>query len=303
MKNINKIIKRGFGGGPYNPHRYKTHMVPNKIVSKEDIRKINTQIVTIPQSPVRNMRHVNPIRQSGPLPPYDGPVTMEDIRKIFYNTSVGYDEDACHQHPEELMRRVPGLTRKEAEHIVTLGLNPDEEIDYAYIAYNLGLDVFYQPNSVYVARQVMTDSKGQKQEIYLNAQAYEDISVLNIGHAPSYTHTDYHWEIFLWGELAIHPLVDFDLSVPATWFEYEDENWGEFNMIEDQFSLPEDVRKPSEKHPNCSTQLWYSQEDLDKIEELKDPNWVPKQLPYDLYNDPNFISNRTKIEENSARIN
>jgi hypothetical protein len=50
------------------------------------------------------------------------------------------------------MRRVPGITRKEAEFITTLGLNPDEEIDYAYIAKNIGLDIFYEPNAIYLAR-------------------------------------------------------------------------------------------------------------------------------------------------------
>ena len=37
-----------------------------------------------------------------------------------------------------------------------LGLNPDEEVDFAYIVYNLGLDVFYMSNQVYIARQVVT---------------------------------------------------------------------------------------------------------------------------------------------------
>ena len=54
------------------------------------------------------------------------------------------------------MRRVPGITRKEAEHITKLGLSPDEEVDYAYIAYNIGLDVFYLPNQSFVGRQVVT---------------------------------------------------------------------------------------------------------------------------------------------------
>jgi hypothetical protein len=44
---------------------------------------------------------------------------------------------------------------------------------------------------------------------------------------------DYTWEIFLWGELPIHPLVEFDLSVPVTWFEYEEENWLERIMLYD----------------------------------------------------------------------
>lgn len=37
-----------------------------------------------------------------------------------------------------------------------LGLTPIEEIDYAYIAYNIGLDVFYPSNNMYIARQVVT---------------------------------------------------------------------------------------------------------------------------------------------------
>jgi len=44
------------------------------------------------------------------------------------------------------MRRVPGITRNEAEHIIKLGLSPQEQVDFAYLAYNLGLDVFYLSN-------------------------------------------------------------------------------------------------------------------------------------------------------------
>jgi hypothetical protein len=40
--------------------------------------------------------------------------------------------------------------------VTRLGLNPDEEVDFAYIAYNIGLDVFYMANQVYIARQVVT---------------------------------------------------------------------------------------------------------------------------------------------------
>ena len=50
------------------------------------------------------------------------------------------------------MRRVPGLTRREALRIQQLGLTPDEEIDYAYIAVNMGIDVFYDANQAYVCR-------------------------------------------------------------------------------------------------------------------------------------------------------
>jgi hypothetical protein len=29
------------------------------------------------------MRHIHPVRQSGPIPAYDGPWTMEDIKKLY----------------------------------------------------------------------------------------------------------------------------------------------------------------------------------------------------------------------------
>eukprot|EP00331_Platyophrya_macrostoma_P034099 CAMPEP_0176446028 /NCGR_PEP_ID=MMETSP0127-20121128/24073_1 /TAXON_ID=938130 /ORGANISM="Platyophrya macrostoma, Strain WH" /LENGTH=76 /DNA_ID=CAMNT_0017831967 /DNA_START=206 /DNA_END=433 /DNA_ORIENTATION=- len=76
------------------------------------------------------MRHVNPVRESGPLPPHDGPYTMEDIRKVMWNTSVGRDGCYAYHEPEEIMRRVPGITRKEAEQIIKLGLTPDEQVDF-----------------------------------------------------------------------------------------------------------------------------------------------------------------------------
>ena len=41
--------------------------------------------------------------------------------------------------------------------------------------------------------------------------AYEDLAMLNVGFAPVLENVDYHWEIFLWGDPPIHPLVDFDL--------------------------------------------------------------------------------------------
>lgn len=49
--------------------------------------------------------------------------------------------------------------------------------------------------------------------------------MLNVGFAPVLEYTDYHWEIFLWGDPPIKPTSDFDLNVPCTWFEYEQEWW------------------------------------------------------------------------------
>jgi hypothetical protein len=55
------------------------------------------------------MRHVNPIRQSGPLPSYYGTYTMEDIKKLFDQTTMGKDVHYCQMDVDEVMRRVPGV--------------------------------------------------------------------------------------------------------------------------------------------------------------------------------------------------
>ena len=111
---------------------------------------------------------------------------------------------------------------------------------------------------------------------------------VNVGHAPSMGFMDYHWEIFLWGEMAIHPLVEFDLSVPGTWFEYEEEVWMEQAMQLDQITLPEDMRKKSGKHANCSTELFYTQKEMERFEEMRGRDWVPSGMEVNAYNDPNF---------------
>ena len=56
-----------------------------------------------------------------------------------------------------------------------------------------------------------SSSKGEKVEVYWNWQAFEDLAMLSVGFAPIMENVDYHWEIFLWGDPPIHPLVDFDL--------------------------------------------------------------------------------------------
>ena len=150
--NLKSVLRKFGHGGPYNPLRYKTNLVPRSYPKDKEIEEAYMAHHQIPMFPVRNMRHINPIRQSGPLPAYDGPYPMEDIRKIPINASFGGEQDGLHHDPEEIMRRVPGITRKEAEFITTLGLNPDEEIDYAYIAHNIGLDIFYEPNAIYLGR-------------------------------------------------------------------------------------------------------------------------------------------------------
>lgn len=55
------------------------------------------------------MRHVNPVRQSGPLPSYYGTYTMEDIKKLNDQTTIGRDVHYCQMDVDEIMRRVPGV--------------------------------------------------------------------------------------------------------------------------------------------------------------------------------------------------
>lgn len=83
------------------------------------------------------------MRQSGPIPAYDGTYTMEDIKKIYNDMRAPWDHTPQSTDVDELMRRVPGLTRREALRIQQLGFNPAEEVDYAYLVVNNGLDVFY----------------------------------------------------------------------------------------------------------------------------------------------------------------
>ena len=41
------------------------------------------------------MRHVNPVRQSGPLPSYSGTYTIEDIKKLTDQFTMGKDVHYC----------------------------------------------------------------------------------------------------------------------------------------------------------------------------------------------------------------
>lgn len=122
------------------------------------------------------------------------------------------------------------------------------------------------------------------------------------GHNPTDETFDNTWEIFLWGEYAIHPMVDFDLSVPRSWFEYEDEQYSESRLLADQITLPDDQRRESTKHPNCNKELWYSQNEMDRFEEMKDPEWTVKDLSMNVYHSDNFVSNRKVIENNDGRL-
>lgn len=81
--------------------------------------------------------------------------------------------------------------------------------------------------------------------------------MMNVGFAPVQEFVDYHWELFLWGDPPIKPVSDFDLNVPNTWFEYEQESWTESNIIEDQMNPPQDmIPIDVPRNPHCRKELW-----------------------------------------------
>jgi hypothetical protein len=189
VKNVQNLLKTphncfsGFAG-PYNPYLYKDYLVPRAYPTNKELYNTIKNQDKIVTPPVRNMRHVNPIRQSGPLPSYYGTYTMEDIRQLAETFTMGRDIHYCQMDVDEVMRRVPGISRKEVEYIVQMGFSPNEQVRFAFLAYHMGLDIFYQPNGVYAVRQVVTNSKGQKVEVYWNAMVFEDLSLLNVNFAP-----------------------------------------------------------------------------------------------------------------------
>ena len=156
------------------------------------------------------MRHIHPVRQSGPIPPYDGPWTMEDIKKLYGYMRAPWDHTAQSSDIDEMMRRVPGLTRREALKIQTFGLTPDEEIDFAYLVVNNGMDIFYESNQAYIARQVVTNSKGEKVEVLWPAATYDEMTMMVYGNAPVWEMHEHPWDPIP-GELPIRIHPDYDL--------------------------------------------------------------------------------------------
>ena len=135
---------------------------------------------------------------------------MEDIKKLYGNMRAPWDATAQSTDVEELMRRVPGLTRREALRVQQLGLTPDEEVDFAYIAVNIGLDLFYEANQAYTARQVVTNSKGEKVEVLWPSATYDEMTMMVYGNAPVWEMHENPWDPIP-GELPIRIHPDYDL--------------------------------------------------------------------------------------------
>jgi len=150
------IANKQFSHGPYNPLNYKAKLVPSGRTSTEESYFKQKKYREYGNIPTYSMRHVHPIRQSGPIPPFAGPYNMEDVRKVGWGLRAPAEPINESTSCEELMRRVPGLTKKEAIKIQSLGFSPLEELDFAYLVVNNGIDVFFEPNAGYLLRQVVT---------------------------------------------------------------------------------------------------------------------------------------------------
>lgn len=98
--------KKFFSHGPYNPMNYKQKLVSDRKLTTEEKYYYTKKAKEFEQLPVYNMRQVHPIRQSGPIPPYYGDYTMEDVRRHSWGIRAPYEGVPESTDVEELMRRV-----------------------------------------------------------------------------------------------------------------------------------------------------------------------------------------------------
>lgn len=270
-------LSRSFSAAPYNPLKYLQSYISSTPPTKKEVFDAIETSHTATNRLVHNMRHINPIRQSGPVPPYDGPVTMEDILKNAYQ-EYALHNDKCYQstEAEEIMRRVPGTTREEAEYIRTLGLTPDDEVELAYWAKNIGLDIFYPSNNTYIARQVLTNSKGEKTEVVWPYMGWEDCIELSVDTALQDLpyQSIRHWEAYS-GDEWYKYVNNIDLGMPDTWFEYERNSRFQIAIVTDQLEdLPDHMRPwPSPRNIHSRKELWQSQSHLQYLDDMKKDDW------------------------------
>jgi hypothetical protein len=270
-------LSRSFSAAPYNPHKYLISYISNKMPTKKEVFDAIESTQTGSGQLVHNMRHINPVRQSGPIPPFDGPFTMEDIIKnVYQEYYLMSDKFYPSTDAEEIMRRVPGTTREEAEFIRTLGLTPDDEVELAYWAKNTGLDIFYPMNNTYIARQVLTNSKGEKTEVVWPYMGWEDCIELSVDTALQDLpyQTIRHWEAFS-GDEWYKYVNNIDLGMPDTWFEYEKNARFQVAIVTDQLEdLPDHMRPwPSPRNIHARKELWQSQSHMQYVEDIKKSDW------------------------------
>ena len=161
----------------------------------------------------------------------------------------------------------------------------------------MGVDVFYVRNNAFIMRSVVTNSKGQKEEILYHYFSAEDLALVPTTFSPSKEIVDYHWDIFLWGDIPIKPYHDFDLLVPRSWLEYQLENWQFSNIQNDQMNLPDEYRQfPTERNPHARKELWMSQNHLHEINGMEtSTEWVP-ETQFNVYGKKDFEHKEVEYE-------
>lgn len=290
--NFQSAFKKFFSHGPYNPMNYKHKLVSDRKLTTEENYFIIKKQEEFGALPMYNMRQVHPIRQSGPIPAYYGDYTMEDVRKHMWDMRAPYEAVHESTDPEELMRRCPGLTKKEALKITSIGLSPFEELDYAYLVVNNGIDVFYPDNNAYLVRQVVTNSKGEKVECLFPAFEGDEFTYMPFSQKAGYERMDHAWDPVP-GEPPVCPVPDYELGVPHSFFEYEMDNRLHMIMCFDQQGIPEEQRPcPLPKNPACSKDYFRPQQDLKEEVEMENPDWYPRDTAYNIYNKNDFRQNK-----------
>lgn len=73
------------------------------------------------------------------------------------------------------------------------------------------------------------------------------------------------------------------------------------NILEDQVNIPESKRKfPSPRNPHARSELYQDQEQLHRIEQLKDPNWYPTDTKYNIYNQKNAAQSTDVAQQDKS---
>lgn len=105
------------------------------------------------------------------------------------------------------------------------------------------------------------------------------------------------------GEPPVCPVQDYENGAPYSFFEYEMDNRLHQTMSEDQHLIPEDERPcPVPKHPNSSKILWRPQNDLQEEDEMKNPDWYPKDTLYNVYQRKDHVAERKYHLDSDLKI-
>lgn len=102
------------------------------------------------------------------------------------------------------------------------------------------------------------------------------------------------------GEGPLVPMPDYELGVPASYFEYEIDNRLHYQMCTDQQYIPENERPcPVPKEPNCSAEYWRPQGDLEADRHMEEPDWLP-DTNVNVYNTDKFKGySKTHLDANA----